>query len=172
MLLWHHRKKKTNGTFQDSQKKRLTFFFFLRLTFTPSTETTMLTFFFLMFFTLNSYCREKTSNAGLWTCRWSMWINVQIWPFLSTYGNSWLITKKKRLCAAFWSVMIFFRLKATCKQKKKQGENYAKVWNVIDESIAKLSETILSPHNQSQLNSSSIFHMNNEEYCHSNRQHS
>lgn len=47
------------------KKTSLTFFFFLRLTFTPSTDTTMLTFFFLMFFTLNSYCREKTGKHML-----------------------------------------------------------------------------------------------------------
>lgn len=44
-----------------NRKGTLTFFFFLRLTLTPSTDTTMLTFFFLMFFTLNSYC-EKTKK--------------------------------------------------------------------------------------------------------------
>lgn len=46
-------------------KTSLTFFFFLKLTFTPSTDTTMLTFFFLMFFTLNSYCKEKTNRDVL-----------------------------------------------------------------------------------------------------------
>lgn len=44
------------------KKRSLTFFFFLKITFTPSTDTTMWTFFFLMFFTLNSYCTEKTEN--------------------------------------------------------------------------------------------------------------
>lgn len=57
--------------FQDVSKTSLTFFFFLRLTFTPSTDTTMLTFFFLMFFTLNSYCREKTGKHML--------INILVW---------------------------------------------------------------------------------------------
>lgn len=36
----------------------ITFFFFRSATFTPSTDTMMLTFFFLIFFTLNSYCKE------------------------------------------------------------------------------------------------------------------
>lgn len=68
--------KKTNLTFLGLSKKRkkrnwLTFFFFLKLTFTPSTETTMLTFFFLMFFTLNSYCGDKT--RGFIVNRRSMW---------------------------------------------------------------------------------------------------
>lgn len=36
-------------------QRTLTFCFLRRITFTPSTDTTMLTFFFLMFLALNSY---------------------------------------------------------------------------------------------------------------------
>lgn len=134
--------RKPTELFQDVSKTALTFFFFLRLTFTPSTDTTMLTFFFLMFFTLNSYCREKTGkHMFINMLVINVWINTEDWLALKTHSR-----------AAFCRVRIFFML--------KKLENNQKTQRKIQKRIEKLIKIIMKQFYLLTVNSSQIWKSN------------
>ena len=48
-----------------SQVTGLTFLFLRKITLMASVDTTMLTFFFLIFFSLNSYCKEVRGDVEI-----------------------------------------------------------------------------------------------------------